>query len=172
MTQRLTDWGDLWHIRQDNQPEPRTSLREQAKQRAQQLEPRAFGQDPQGSSKQSERPDAVSAQLLRTAPPCHLALCLNSSRKWSKPHSFTPAHGSYATQEPDHRETPHLDLHTIPDHMNHDRRDQGQMFYKLHWRDCYDKKCTEPTTNMVSLSSWTRQPFTTPSNLRDYKNRP
>ena len=72
MTQRLQDWGHLWAIRQDDQPHERPSLQEQAKQQAQQLEPLTIGQLTWVLKHLPDKacgPDAVTAQLLRTAPP-------------------------------------------------------------------------------------------------------
>ena len=75
MTQRLQDWGKLWQIRQTEQPHERPSLQTQARQQAQQLEPLTIGNLASVLKHLPDKacgPDAVSAQLLRTAPPLAL----------------------------------------------------------------------------------------------------
>ena len=75
MTQRLNDWGQLWQIRQTDQPHERPSLQEAAKHQAQQLEPLTIGQLAWALKNLPDKacgPDAVTAQLLRTAPPLAL----------------------------------------------------------------------------------------------------
>ena len=75
MNQRLADWGALWHIREDNKPAPRTSLREQAQSQALALPPITMGyfsRTIQALPDKASGPDAVSAQLLRSAPPLAL----------------------------------------------------------------------------------------------------
>ena len=72
MTQRLQDWGQLWTIRQDDQTHERPSLQEQAKLQAQQLEPITLSQLTWVLKHLPDKacgPDAVTAQLLCTAPP-------------------------------------------------------------------------------------------------------
>lgn len=76
MNQRPADWGNLWHVREDNQPHPRTSLQQEARAQAQALEPLTVGQlcrVLKGLSDKANGPDAVSTQLLRSAPPLALA---------------------------------------------------------------------------------------------------
>ena len=75
MTQRLADWSALWHIREDNQPTPRTSIRDQALKQAQSLPTISMGYFTKiikALPDKASGPDAVSAQLLRTAPPLAL----------------------------------------------------------------------------------------------------
>ena len=75
MTQRLQDWRKLWQIRQTEQPHERPSLQTQARQQAQQLEPLTIGHLASVLKHLPDKacgPDAVSAQLLRTAPPLAL----------------------------------------------------------------------------------------------------
>ena len=67
MDQRLQDWGRLWHIRQDNNPQPRPSLLHKARAQAQQLPPLTAGKLHHASG-----PDAVSTQLMRSIPPLAL----------------------------------------------------------------------------------------------------
>ena len=72
MDQRLHDWGQLWHIRQDNDPHPRPSLQQEAMNQAQQLDPLTSGQLQRVLKALPEKasgPDAVSTQLLRSIPP-------------------------------------------------------------------------------------------------------
>ena len=76
MDHRLQDLGRLWDIRQDNEPRPRPSLQEQAQQQAQQLPPLTTGQLARvfkALPDKASGPDAVSAQLLKQAPPLSLA---------------------------------------------------------------------------------------------------
>ena len=80
MDQRLADWGGLWHIRQDNAPSPRPSLQTQAKQQAQSLPTLTQGMLQRVLKTLPDRasgPDAVSAQMLRSAPPLALTPLLN-----------------------------------------------------------------------------------------------
>ena len=75
MTQRLHDWGELWVIRQTDQAHERPNIRPQAQQQAQQLEPLSIGQLAWALKHLPDKacgPDAVSAQLLRNAPPLAL----------------------------------------------------------------------------------------------------
>ena len=75
MTQRLHDWGELWVIRQTDQAHERPNIRPQAQQQAQQLEPLSIGQLAWVLKHLPDKacgPDAVSAQLLRNAPPLAL----------------------------------------------------------------------------------------------------
>lgn len=63
MTQRLQDWGNLWRIREDNQPHPRESLQPAAQAQAQQLDPLTVGQLRgilKGLPDKASGPDAVS----------------------------------------------------------------------------------------------------------------
>ena len=72
MTQRFQDWGNLSTIRQDDQPHERPSLQAQAKQQVQQLEPLTIGHLTWVLKHLPDKacgPGAVTAQLLRTAPP-------------------------------------------------------------------------------------------------------
>ena len=72
MTQRLKDWGQLWQIRQEHQPPERATLQTLAKQQAQQLEALTLSQLTWALRHLPDKacgPDAVTAQLLRTAPP-------------------------------------------------------------------------------------------------------
>ena len=80
MDQRLADWGGLWRIRQDNAPSPRPSLQSQAKQQAQSMPTLTQGMLQRVSKTLPDRasgPDAVSAQMLRGAPPLALTPLLN-----------------------------------------------------------------------------------------------
>ena len=75
MTQRLHDWGELWGIRQTDQAHDRPNIRALAQQQAQQLEPLTIGQLAWVLKHLPDKacgPDAVSAQLLRNAPPLAL----------------------------------------------------------------------------------------------------
>ena len=76
MEHRLQDWGRLWHIRQDNNPQPRTSLSQEAKAQAQQLPPLTAGKLNhilKALPDKASGPDAVSTQLLRSIPPLALS---------------------------------------------------------------------------------------------------
>ena len=73
---RLQDWGDLWGIRADNDPHPRTSLKHEAQAQAQAIEPLTTGHLTsvlKGAPDKASGPDAVSTQLLKAAPPLSLA---------------------------------------------------------------------------------------------------
>ena len=72
MTQRLKDWGQLWQINQDNQPPERAILQGLARDQVQQLEALTISQLTWALRHLPDKacgPDAVTAQLLRTAPP-------------------------------------------------------------------------------------------------------
>ena len=72
MTQRLKDWGKLWQIRQEAQPPDRVTLQALARQQGQQLEPITLSQLTWALRNLPDKacgPDAVTAQMLRTAPP-------------------------------------------------------------------------------------------------------
>ena len=95
MTKRLQDWGHLWTIRQDDQPRERPSLQEQARQQAQQLEPLTIGHLTWVLKHLPDKacgPDAVTAQLLRTAPPLAVKALL-------KPYQETEAQAQPPTQQ-------------------------------------------------------------------------
>ena len=90
MTQRLHDWGKLWQIRQTDQPHERPSLQTPARHQAQQLEPITIGQLASVLKHLPDKacgPDAVSAQLLRTAPPLHCSRFLSCSKTWRHRHN-------------------------------------------------------------------------------------
>ena len=72
MTQRLKDWGQLWQINQDERPPAREHLQSLARDQAQQLETLTLSQLTWALRHLPDKacgPDAVTAQLLRTAPP-------------------------------------------------------------------------------------------------------
>ena len=87
MTQRLHDWGQLWQIRQSDQPHERPSLQAAARQQAQQLEPLTLGQLAWTLKHLPDKacgPDAITAQLLRTAPPLALPPLLHLFQEMEK----------------------------------------------------------------------------------------
>ena len=66
------DWGQLWQLRQEHQPPERDVLQTLARQQVQQLEPLTISQLTWALRHLPDKacgPDAVTAQLLRTAPP-------------------------------------------------------------------------------------------------------
>ena len=72
MTQRLTDWGQLWQINQEDRPPARDHLQSLAREQARQLEQLTLSQLTWALRHLPDKacgPDAVTAQLLRTAPP-------------------------------------------------------------------------------------------------------
>ena len=87
MTQRLHDWGQLWQIRQSDQPHERPSLQEAARQQAQQLDPLTLGQLAWTLKHLPDKacgPDAITAQLLRAAPPLALPPLLHLFQEMEK----------------------------------------------------------------------------------------
>ena len=68
MDQRLQDWGRLWHIREDNNPQPRPSLLQEGRP----LTAGKLHHILKALPDKASGPDAVSTQLMRSIPPLAL----------------------------------------------------------------------------------------------------
>ena len=112
MTQRLHDWGQLWQIRQTDQPHERPSLQEQAKQQAQQLEPLTIGQLAWVLKNLPDKacgPDAVTAQPEECTSPGFATAPQTLPQDGDTgptADSTTDAHGHHASKN-QHQRAPH-----------------------------------------------------------------
>lgn len=160
MEQRLQDWGNLWHIRQENQPPnelPRPSTY---------LEPdKASG------------PDAVSTQLLKSAPPLALGALLQlyqtmegqaylKTPKWSAPSPSHPYSGGYGVDSESRSWISCKNSCPSPWIMEQDQVPMSSMWPQ---NDFYARKPTKPETVMESPSWWTCPRSMTRSNLENSK---
>ena len=121
MTQRLQTGESLWQIRQTEQPHERPSLQPQARQQAQQLEPLTIGHLASVLKHLPDKacgPDAVSAQLLRTAPPLALAAASQAVPRHgatgTAANTTTDAHGHHAAKDQHQGAAHHTHLPTVP----------------------------------------------------------
>ena len=177
MTQRLHDWGQLWQIRQTDQPHERPSLQEQAKQQAQQLEPLTIGQLAWVLKHLPDKacgPDAVTAQLLRNAPPLalqpllklfqemetqaqlptqeqmHMVIMLPKTSTKERPITLTSLlyRAWRRLRKPllDHGRNSYQPQWSMTEHA------QEPKSYRWLWRDCCAKRFTEPMDATGSLA--------------------
>ena len=127
--------GSLWQIRQDAQPHERPSLRDQAQHQAKQLEQITIGQLAkvlQGLPDKAIGPGAVSAQLLRSAPPLSLGPLLKLLQDMETPTRLPMHMVVMLPKNTNYRVWCRLRKllldqwqHNLPDTMNHDRARPG-----------------------------------------------
>ena len=112
MTQRLADWSALWHIREDNQPAPRTNTKEQALRQAQSLPPISMGYFTKILVALMQCRPNCSAQHHSTTSCTRTPAQADSRHGTNSPASNTTtnAYGGHAGKKTHHRAAHHLNL--------------------------------------------------------------
>ena len=168
MRHRMNDWHQLWKPTKDNQTMTRLPLQEQAKQQAATLPPLTFEQLGKTLKHLPDKacgPDAITTQLLRTAPKQALqpllSLLQTMEAKAELPTQLTMSLVvTLAKNEKVERPiTLTSVLYRVWCRMRKPRTmtgpDQGPQHFTSLWSDWCAKKLPSPSTSMASPYCWT-----------------